>query len=357
MKSTYLFAISIILTLIYAPSLWAAPCNSNRDSLSANVTTITANISNKITNGVYTPTPEATGQYTASKLVDCINMIANNSAKNKSSYFNIDGSSSNLDLAKSLNIASRTYYKIIGSNDAFANAHGYITFQIRENKSGSQFHNISSRITFYNNVSGKNESSTQGIAIIKPNIIFDQEPTTKININNLKLGTLYLSLTQDNNNVIRDQQVAYLSFQYNPPVFPTCSVNSQTITLPTLSANTLKKSGDEAGTTNFTITTRCPTEASGKKLVAKIVDSSNLNNNSNILSNANKNSNVALKIYDVKTNQAISFQNNFDYGQFTGTSSQNTVLKQFRVNYYKSNNQATVAGKVNGQAIFSVVYK
>ncbi|TCM69080.1 type 1 fimbria pilin [Acinetobacter calcoaceticus] len=354
MKLLSILSIAPILFILGQVQSANAACTTQYGGLSPDSTILNGSIPNTPSNGVYWPNPNPPAKITGYSLVDCSLDVPSFSAL-KTSWFYAGYDGSNIDVRTSKNIAGRTYYKIKQSSDAFADEYGYITFRIQDTGSGPGPLEINPNgNNIFNKVS--NQSSTQGINILDLKIFFDRAPTTAINISNLRLGALFLTLERSGKPTVTQGQYARVSFNYAPPPRPTCDVTSQNVKLATITTNALKNTGDEAALTRFTVTATCPMQAAGQMLEAKMQDNTEISNNGLILTNSNKVSNVGLKIYDQLNNKPIQFNQYFDYGRFD-TAVSTRVLKNFYVKYYKTNANPTVAGPVNGQATISVVYK
>ena len=347
--ASWLMALPLILSMAQSVH---AECGSNKGDLSFNSSTMSSEINANAANGMYWPLKSPPTYIRSYALINCNEHVPNLKTTAKSSVFRpTDGN--NIDLNRSKNIAGRTFYKIVNTENPFANQHGYITFQIQDTKAGKPILEISPNVVFYDRV--PRESSTQGIIVHSMQIFFDQIPSIPIEVNNMSLGMLYLTLETETQS-FQDQQKAYISLSYAPPILATCDVSGTHVTLPTMLSSAFQHLGDEAGQTPFKITALCPSQAVNQDLLGLMLDSNDLNNHQVILSNSNTASNIALKIYAANTQQPIQFGEYFNYGRFE-YAAMPSISKDFYVRYYKTDDQPTVAGPVNGQVTMSVVYR
>jgi type 1 fimbria pilin len=344
-----------IFVILQGQSVWAAACGYNNGT----------GTYNQAISGSGTTWTTTTNTQTLSGVVNCQNRITNNEAKYKTSLFDIGN---NIDLNQSTSYSGVKYYKLINTSDVYLDTYGYISFSLESGTthSGTITRSLAdiktgNGITYFLNAWNHNsnyESATQGITVKDLRFYFTAAPTTTI-AKNITLGALDLSVSRNRNGnpLHNGRKNVDVNVNITPVSGKTCSLNSPSVTLPTVSTNSLTTTGNEVGRTNFPITTTCSGLAN-KQLYFTLLDNTTPANSTTVLTNSNSpTNNVGIKIYDAANNTAITYKSEYSFGTLTNSASNATSTKNFYAKYYKRDNNPVSAGTVNGQATVLVVYK
>lgn len=304
----------------------------------------------------------AGNDYIASQsLIRCSDPNPSPQARSKKPTFKSLMDSNILGQSKSFN--GKKFYKITGTANAFVNKYAYIYFQYSDNSGDTTRYELDNQ---NGNILGSN-SYTQGLRIYNLAIAFDKAPIEQITVP-IIIGTLFVEWTKplfaDDSYTTTARQQAEVRLIVTPTAERTCSVNSPSVTLPTLSTNKLVNQGDTAGNTSFTLVATCGPTLGGIPLNIIMVDNKDVgavhpNASKGILENiapANTSDNVAIQVYDTIRNQPVTLGVEQSFG-VTSSAAIPSVSRRYSARYYKLDSARTKAGQIYSTAAVTVTYR
>ena len=264
----------------------------------------------------------------------------------------------NLNTAATINFNGRTYFRITSPQaPVTANpAEVYLAFSVRDNNDSATLFPIlgPEEYDFFN----KTSTSTRGMRLEQLSILIRGTNLTPgtYTINDVFLGTVTASSSLGT----ASQNVKLSNLSYTITA-STCTVNSPTITLPTMRISDFSSTNTAVGSTTFTMTATCANDATNTHYSATITDNATSAANANgILQNTitatSGGSNVKIKLMD-NANTPIpigpfALQNTFDFGLL---NSSKTATKTFKAAYVAETLPAT-AGLVKSTSVLNLIY-
>lgn len=327
-----------------------APNFNNTIELDASSSTNPVNWSQDLGSGKY---------FISSLLISCTGIASSTQtqAEEKNSTFNAYKNSNISTEYKFKNLLQ--YYKIKGTSSPFLNDNAYIAFWYMDNRDYPERLFLSTQNFRIENSS--NRSFTQGIKFNEVRLLFDRAPTilessdliTNIPIN---IGTLTTKLKETKESPeVTTEQIVRLYLNVVPMKIKTCSVENQTVKLSPIQSNALGNAGSVGGKVNFTLTATCPSSGVNRILNAFFIDNYDPSNTASILKNIDQ-SNVGIQILNESTPIALGTQFKFGETVSLGNLSTTKATKSFGAQYYKLNNNTTIAGPVRSEAVITVIY-
>lgn len=288
-------------------------------------------------------------------LVDCTPLIKNGITRWE--YFSAN--SNQIDFSQTYVNRGYTYYKLKNTSSEFLNKYGYINFAFgRSYGSKLTLAEAFPKYTFYDNATGVAATPSQGLMAYGIDFIYTAAPTEaeQVEINLGKLEAKYLSTDAPGDTFFAEQD-AYINISLNPAASSTCDFDIPPVQMSTISLKQLGSVGAQYGFSRFGVKVNCDAALAGKMLYYNMIDSADLSNITDVLTNTEKTtSNVGIKIYEYESRNPVFFNTEYEFSRLNGSSSP-TASKNFFAEYYRRDNNPINAGSVAAQAMIYVVYK